>query len=199
MVMQKVEPMVARSVPIGRRGSWTFTRETLIQGDRAQDFFDLYNLAFTPLRTRSAARQVLTASEFFDQLDDPRIDKYVAWDDGGEPVGLTTLTTHLDTVPWISPEYFAAHYPEHWARRSVYYLGFVVTHPRLRHEQFLETIVRVGIERLATEHAVLAYDVCAYNNTVLRFGERVMNLLAGHQGIELAALDTQTYYAVRFG
>ena len=39
---------------------------------------------------------------------------------------MSTLTRHLETVPWISPEYFAYHFPEHTARDAVYYLGFTL-------------------------------------------------------------------------
>ena len=42
---------------------------------------------------------------------------------------MTTLTSDLATVPWISPAYFAHHYPEHHARGAIYYLGFTLVHP----------------------------------------------------------------------
>lgn len=183
---------------LGRHGPWDFTCESVVDGPRAEALHELYLEAFAPLRAQSAARQVLTPTEFFDQLLDPRIDKYIAWADG-LMVGLATLTNRLDTVPWVSPEYFAARYPEHWARGGVYYLGFVVAHASLPHQQFLETVVEVGLPRLSAEQAVLAYDVCAYNDHILRFGERVDDLIAGDARIARAAIDTQTYYAVRFG
>ena len=46
---------------------------------------------------------------------DPRVHKYIAWDDDGVAVGMSTLTRHLETVPWISPDFFAYHFPEHTA------------------------------------------------------------------------------------
>ena len=80
-------------------------------------------------------------------------------------MGITTLTKHLESVPWISPEYFAAHYPDQWARNAVYYLGFTLAHPSMHEHGFLEAIIRIGMGPLTMERAVLAYDVCAYNNT----------------------------------
>ena len=72
---------------------------------------------------------MLTRDEFFDHLADPRVDKYVAWQSASEPVGITTLTKHLDALPWISAEYYAARYPEEWSRNAVYYLGFTLCRP----------------------------------------------------------------------
>ncbi len=183
---------------VGRRGPWTFTRESLIAGPRADDFYALYNEAFGPLRARSAARQVLTPAEFYSQLDDPRVDKFVAWSDGGEAVGLTTLTHHLETVPWISPEYFAVRYPQAWAAQAVFYLGFTVARQAERRQGLLETIFETGIRRMAGRQVVVAYDICHYNDTVLRFQERLAALLTHYPDIEMTAIDTQTYYAVTF-
>jgi len=182
----------------GVEGPWTFTREQVIDPVRADGFYALYTLAFSPLKTRSAARQVLTRTEFLAQMTDRLVDKYIAWDPDGEAVGMTTLTRHLASVPWISPDYFAAHYPEEWGRNAVYYLGFTLIHPRLRQQRFLETIIAVGIGALSAERAVIAYDVCAYNNTALRFSERIEDLLRRYPQAQVAAIDTQLYYAVRF-
>ncbi len=141
---------------VAHHGPWRFTRETVVTDPLAAQFYELYELTFSPLKTRSVARQVLTMTEFYAQMADPRVDKYIAWNDDGQPVGITTLTKHLESVPWISPEYFAAHYPEHWARHAVYYLGFTLAHPSMRQHGFLEAIIRVGMDPLAAERAVLA-------------------------------------------
>ena len=179
-------------------GHWRFTRETVVTDPLAAQFYELYELTFGPLRSRSVARQVLTKSEFYTQMSDPRVDKYIAWSDDGEPVGITTLTKHLESVPWISPEYFAAHYPDHWARHAVYYLGFTLARPSMRRHGFLEAIIEVGMAPLAAERAVMGYDVCAYNNSALGFTERINDILERYPLVQLAAVDTQVYYAVTF-
>jgi hypothetical protein len=61
-------------------GPWRFTRETVLTGAPAETLYGLYRPAFEPLKVRSAARQVLTRSEFFQQMLDDRVDKYVAWE-----------------------------------------------------------------------------------------------------------------------
>lgn len=195
-------------------GPWTFTREPVITGEAAEMFFGLYSRAFDPMKTHAAARQVLTRAEFFAHLADPRVDKYVARESGSEPVGVTTLTKHLEAVPWISSEYFAARYPEEWSRNAVYYLGFTLYHPLTRHGglvrggqeesspiasiRFLEALIQAGIEPLAAEGAVIAYDVCTYNNEVLNLPDRISEVLNRYTTVDVEVLDTQVYYGVSF-
>ena len=179
-------------------GPWRFTRESIIIGTTAETLLHLYQRTFAPLRIRAAARHLLTREEFFGQLEDHRIDKYVAWQDDGQPVAIITLTRHLQSVPWISPEYFAARYPEQWARNAVYYLGFACARPTAQRSPFLEMAVRMAIEPLALERAVVAYDVCAYNNSVLRISDRIAEVFRRHSSYLPEELDSQIYYGVNF-
>ena len=181
-----------------KSGPWRFTRESIIIGTTAEALLQLYRCAFDPLKVQAAARHVLTREEFLGQLEDHRIDKYVAWEDSGEPVSIITLTRQLHTVPWISPEYFAARYPEHWARNAVYYLGFALARPTTQKSRFLEMAVRMAIEPLAMEKAVIAYDVCSYNNSVLGLSERIAEVFRGYSHARPEELDSQIYYGVNF-
>ncbi|MCW2812527.1 MAG: hypothetical protein JWP61_2985 [Friedmanniella sp.] len=181
------------------RGEWRFTRQGVVAAEHVPPFYDLYLSAFEHLKRRSAARQVLTRSEFFDQMVDPRVEKYIAWSADGAPVGMTTLTRHLDSVPWISPEYFEARYPAQAARHAVYYLGFTLAHPRERHKRFVETMLQVGIEEMVAEGAVIAYDACAYNEAALRFSDRVESVLEDYPSSKLELVDTQSFSCITFG
>jgi hypothetical protein len=179
-------------------GPWRFTREIVMDKAAAGILYPLYHSAFEPLKIRAAARQVLTRTEFFAQMEDDRIDKYVAWEPDGQPIGLITLTRHLDAVPWVSPEYFATRFPEQWARKAVYYLGYVLARPVTRRTQFLETICRVCVEPLVAERAVIAYDVCSYNNDMLGFADRISRVARQVDSSHVHKLDAQVYYAVNF-
>jgi hypothetical protein len=178
-------------------GPWRFTREEVLIGAPAEALYRLYKAAFDPLKVRSAARQVLTRAEFFDQMQDDRVDKYVAWEDT-EPIGLITLTLDLESVPWISPEYFAARYPDHWARNAIYYMGIVLAHPRNQSVRFLETAARMPLERLAAQKAVIAYDMCGYNYAVRRFADRIGKVVRQYAGLEPEEIDRQLYYGLAF-
>lgn len=169
-----------------------------MEAHHIEQFYTLYALAFEPLKKLSVARQVLTRSEFTTQMLDERVAKYAAWSDSGEPLGLTTLTTDLDSVLWISPDYFEEHYPDQWARKAVYYLGFTLAHPSQRHLRFVETIIDVGLREELVAKAVVAYDICAFNNQALRFNERVEAVLEGVPGGHLEVVDTQIYCCATF-
>ncbi|HEY5981218.1 MAG TPA: hypothetical protein VIT41_16460 [Microlunatus sp.] len=174
------------------------TIETAIDDEHAEGFYRLYLDAFEPLRTRAAARQVLHRDEFLDDMRDPRVFKYVGWS-SGRPIALATMTRHLETVPWISPEYFRARYPEHAARRAIYYLGFTLVHPTNDTPRALEQMIAAGVGRLVQARAVCAFDVCAYNDVGRQFTARVTETLHRLADVTVDRLDSQRYYCATFG
>lgn len=179
-------------------GPWRFSREARVTGSAADSLYELYKRAFDPLRSRAAARQVLSEPEFKDQMADERIDKYLAWEDEAAPVGVITLTRELAAIPWISPEYYAACYPDHWARNAIYYLGYILINPAVRRTGFLETVTRLLVEPMVAERAVLVYDVCSYNNQVLGFSKLIAETFKRWSNSSPTELDYQVYYGVDF-
>lgn len=195
-------PAVPRSVP-GREptdahGALPITVETAVDPATARRFYQLYLETFGPLETRAVARQVLHEEEFLEEMGDARISKFVAWDQAGEAVAMSTLTAHLECIPWISPGYFGHHYPEHAARGAVYYLGFTLVHPAHRRSRLFSTMLRAVVDVLEAERAVCAYDICAYNDDVLRFGDNIETLLHRMTDVVVARIDTQAYYRAVF-
>jgi hypothetical protein len=191
----------------GARPSWaplldnpaaSVTAETTVDDASAQMFYDLYLAAFAPMRARAAARNVLHRDEFFAEMVDPRVSKYVAWAAAGQPVGLTTLTNDLHSVPWVSPEYFAAQYPEHTARNAVYYLGFTLVHPDARRGTTFTDMIGHVLARLVTDRAVVGCDICAFNNTAHSFDQNIITMLTASAAVNVEVLDTQTYYSAVF-
>lgn len=174
------------------------TAETTVDDASAQMFYDLYLAAFAPMRARAAARNVLHRDEFFAEMVDPRVSKYVAWAAAGQPVGLTTLTNDLHSVPWVSPEYFAAQYPEHTARNAVYYLGFTLVHPDARRGTTFTDMIGHVLARLVAERAVVGCDICAFNNTAHSFDQNIITMLTASAAVTVEVLDTQTYYSAVF-
>jgi hypothetical protein len=173
------------------------TVEQTLPASVVDAFYPMYVAAFDPLRTVAAARHVLSAEEFAAEMADPRIDKYVVWDDEDMPVAMTTLATDLAAVPWISPEYFAAKYPEHLARGAVFYLGYTLVAPggRRRPGVFPLMIQRM-MRRLIEANAVCGFDVCAHNDTH-GIGRQVAAMCRAGNA-DIAKLDTQTYYSFAF-
>ncbi len=183
---------------LATRGQWRITCETTVPDEHAETFYELYLEAFGPMRTLAVARQVLHRDEFLAEMTDSRVWKYVAWDGDGRPMGLATLTRDLSVIPWISPEYFTARYPEHAARNAIYYLGFTVVHPGQRHQRLLDTIFEAGLSRLIDDKAVCAFDVCAFNDVEFGLSDRIEALLHRLADVTVEIIDTQTYYNVTF-
>ncbi len=174
------------------------TVETLVGPEDTSAFWELYLKAFEPLRTRAAARNVLHHEEFVEEMRDPRVEKYVAWDLDGRAVGMTTLTNDFATVPWVSPEYYAAQFPDHAARGTLYYLGFTLVHPGARRGTVFTDMMSPLLSRLVNEGAVVCSDVCGFNNAAHGFERNVITMLTSATAVDVEVLDTQTYYSARF-
>ncbi|WP_251153017.1 hypothetical protein [Cellulosimicrobium sp. Marseille-Q4280] len=174
------------------------TFETTVTDDVAERFWRLYLEAFEPLRTRAAARHVLHHEEFVEEMEDPRVLKLLAHDGQGEAVGMTTLATDLAAVPWVSPEFFAARYPEHAARGAVWYIGFTLAHPGRRATRTFMDMIDALVAHLAEHRVVCAYDVSRFNDDSLRFADNLRRHLERNQDVTVETVDQQSYYATTF-
>jgi hypothetical protein len=197
-VRPKVDPIAATPVaPVPAqptRHEPSVTVEARVDEATARHFYRLYTKAFGDLANKAVARQLLHEHEFMEEMLDERVDKYLARDENGEPVAMCTLTRYLETVPWISPAYFSHHYPEYAARDAIYYLGFVlVDHEHRRAHLFMDLVTRV-VRTLEVQRAMCAWDVCLYNNEVLGLADAISSLLTSLADIDVATIDTQTYY-----
>ena len=171
--------------------------ETELEPALAETFYDLYRKAFGALETKAVARQLLHREEFLEEMHDPRVEKHVAWSDG-VPIGLSTLTRHLETVPWISPAYFAHHYPDAFARGAVYYIGFTLVQAEHRHSRVFQAMVHSMGAGLAEAGAVVGWDICAFNDDGFSFGEHAARALGQTGDVTVVPVDRQTYYVGSF-
>ncbi|HEU5039034.1 MAG TPA: hypothetical protein VFT70_18650 [Nocardioides sp.] len=174
------------------------TVEQDIGSEMAASFYDLYAESFRELQAHAVARQLLHREEFLEEMHDPRVHKYVAWSDAGEPIGLSTLTNHLETVPWISPEYFRHHYPDAFARGAVYYIGFTLVRPAHRQTRVFQAMVHRMGEVLEPARAVVGWDICASNDDNFSFGEHAARALGQTGDVTVRPIDRQTYYVGTF-
>ena len=184
--------MTSRPVSVRRRPRTTV--EERVEGEAVDRFYALYVEAFGPLRTEAVARHVLHEDEFLAEMVDPRVEKHVAWDDEGRPVALATLTRHLETVPWIEPDYFAHHFPDAAARGAVFYLGFVLVDHGRRRERLFSEMTETVIRRVVEARGVCGWDICAFNDRSVGLSEVVAALSGSVAPIDVEVLDTQTYY-----
>jgi hypothetical protein len=173
------------------------TIERTIPDEVAGAFYAMYTAAFGPMRTRAAARHLLSEAEFAEEMADKRIEKYVVWADDGEPLALTTFTADVTAVAWVSPDFYAARYPEHTARGALFYLGYSLVRPDRPAYRAARLMLDRIVDRLIAERAVCVFDVAMYNDK--RAVGRFAAALRRGRGARLETLDVQTYYGVTFG
>ena len=192
-----IQAVAPAALPPQPRQVQSTTIRTLAEVDdaTARRFYALYVETFGELAIRAVNRHLLRREEFMAVMVDPRIDKIVIEDDAtGELIAMCTLTNHLETVDWVSSEYFAHHYPDHWSRGAVYYLGFsLVASSRRRVQLFTELIAHVT-RTLVAQDAVCSWDICMFNNETIGLGDAVKAIVTGTAPIDVNAVDTQTYY-----
>lgn len=169
--------------------------DSVLTDDVSAALHPIYTHAFDPLRTRAAARHMLSADEFAAEMNDPRIDKYVVWNGDDVPVGLTTLTSDLSAIPWVSRDYYTSHYPDAAAAGLLFYLGYILVDSRSRRSGAMIMMTSEVNRRLSQAHGVLGFDMCGYNDAS-GIGRHAKKLLAASDRIE--RVDVQSYYAADF-
>lgn len=164
--------------------------------DLIEDFLKVYRAAFEPLETRAAARQSLTDEEFVEELAHPAVKKWVAWDELDRPCGMAFLTTDLTIVPWISLPYYQAHFPEHYARKAIYYFGGLLVHPDHQGTRAAVELLEASLGRCAADHAIAAFDCCGFNVEVKHFTDLIADVCRRVSiDCDLQEIDVQRYYA----
>lgn len=185
-------PLHAQAAPVP---STTIRTVAEVDDATAHRFYALYLETFGELAIRAVNRHLLRRDEFFAVMVDPRIDKIVIEDDAtGELIAMCTLTNHLETVDWVSPEYFAHHYPDHWSRGAVYYLGFSLVASRRRRVQLFSELIAHVTRVVEAADAMCAWDICMFNNETIGLAQAVECIVNRTASFDVRAVDTQTYY-----
>jgi hypothetical protein len=185
--------------PTGTRQEHAEVHVTVLSalpGRWLETFWQLYRASFEPLQTRAAARHLMEREEIMAELRDARIRKYVAWR-GERPVGLVTLATDLDAVPWVSREYFTSRFPGHAERGVLRYLGYLLVLPTRQREGVSLALLTKVVQDLHAERALLGFDMCDDNfrRGLQHAWERVAR---GFGDIGVHHLDAQRYMGVSF-
>jgi len=171
------------------------TVEQSLQEATARAFYDLYVQSFGDMVTKAAARHLLHEEEFMEEMQDPRIDKYLLSVDAGAPVAMCTLTRHLEAVPWISPQYYRHHYPEFAADNRIFYLGYVLVAPEHRRGRVFLELGKQLTQAIVDARGMCAYDICRHNNDQLGIADAIVHLAGEVADFAISEIDTQTYYA----
>lgn len=170
-------------------------RLTSVPDDLARAFLAVYRAGFAPLETRAAARQTLTDDEFLAEMRDPRVTKLVAFDAAGEAGSMAIVATDLSLVPWISVPYYAARFPEQFARGAVYYVNAAVVRPDRQGGPWAKVVLDELYRFVAENRAVMAFDSCGFNVEVVKLVESTARACHRIAHVATVELDRQYYYA----
>lgn len=160
--------------------------------DRA---WTLYEESFAGLNAHAVQRHLMYRTEFDAVAADPRIQKWLAYNDDGDLVGLATYTNELDAWPLIAPEYFALRWPELYAAKAIWYCGFVAVQQNAAAANVFTAVI-TGMYRQAEEqHGVIALDFCSYNDMTRQIGRVIglsLNRISNGR-VHAEVADTQTF------
>jgi hypothetical protein len=162
----------------------------------ADALWDLFTVCFGPLRRRAAARHLLSRDDFAVEVLDARVAKYLAWTANGDVVGLATLSNDLETVPWISSDFYKSRYTEHFARRSLFYCGTAMVRPDARSAGALRQMVAAIGRDIAAVDGILSADMCRFNVDILQLAAVATSTMQQQWGsVNQVELDRQVYMA----
>lgn len=188
-------PPEPRPAEGGQRSSGrvTITRAAVVDGALAEQMWHFYQSNFEPLTTRAILQHLFTRDEVLAELANPKITKIIAWS-GGEPVGLGLVTSDLESVPQVSPDFLRVRYPDHAVRGSIHYGIMVVVAPSYR-GRTLSARLSLELWRVAAEdRGVLVFDVCNFNRTELAGDALAEFLAAQFPGASVAVVDQQSWF-----
>jgi len=173
--------------------------DSITDEDLHKAVWTLYEDSFEDLRSLAVQRHLMYRSEFDDVMLDTRIDKYLALDDDGTLCGIATYTNVLEAVPLIAPEYFERHWPEHYAARKIWYIGFVAVSPQAQGREAFAQLVEQMYLVASTQNGLVGLDICTYNDDV-RHMSRVFRLMVSRlaETMRFKRIDQQSYWLYEF-
>jgi S-adenosylmethionine/arginine decarboxylase-like enzyme len=134
----------------------------LIEGDEFEQAWQLYSNAFATMNDDAAQRHLMNDVELGEICADARINKIRVFDDDGELVGLTAVTTVLNAVPLIEPRFFAKRWPERYQDAAIWYIEFMAAKRNGLHAY--REMVMTMYRQVKQANGIAAMDFCTYND-----------------------------------
>jgi hypothetical protein len=171
---------------------------TVLDEDLCEQAWKLYIQSFDELRYLAVQRHVLHGDEFDAVMGDPLVDKFLVRGEDGSLQGLSTMSTHLSSMPLISPDYFARRWPEKYDAGHIFCVGFVGVHPDSHGTGVFADLVMAMTKPIAEVQGVVVLDVCAFNKDRLKLPRSIFRIASTWAPVEMSELDTQTFVGYDF-
>jgi len=168
----------------------------VVAGELRERAWEAYSSAFDELRTAAIQRHMMTRAEFDEVMADDRVQVYLAEQPDGVIAGIATLANDLAAMPLVSPDFFAARWPEHYAAGRCWYIGLVGVRLSAQGAGAFQLIVSTVAATVGPPGGVLVLDVPQRNiesfhvpHAVKRIADTVVS------GATCEMVDAQTYWA----
>ncbi len=170
--------------------------ERVLAGDVAEAAWQVYNRAFEELRTAAVQRHLMYRQEFDEVMADQRVRKYRGVDpsDPDRMTALATFTNELAAMPLISPEYFEHRWPELYAGRRIWYIGFFAIDPDYRRSGVFEEVIAHMWGTVLDTRGIALLDICRRNDRIGLPDAIVQTLVGLTSGLRASRVDEQTYW-----
>lgn len=158
------------------------------------EHYEFYSKVFADIDELSVQKHLMEFDDFDDLWADPLVIKFFAHDDAGELVGMSVMGNHFSSWPLLSERYFQKHYPDHFARGVIWYIGF--TGATESH------VFRALVEKMYAHVGAMGMVVVDFSHWSVM--ENKMVLKTVHVLKEVAPetvivrIDQQSFYALRF-
>lgn len=171
------------------------TRQLVVDGDVAEQIWEMYEEAFTPLDELAAQRHLWTRAEILEELANPAIVKFIGWS-GDLPVGLAMITNELELVPMVSPAFLRRRFPEHAARNAIFYGIAIFLRPGFRGKTLFARLGALMAQETALHGGVVLFDVCTHNREHGAVDENLGRIATPFPGSSMSLVDQQSWFAV---
>jgi hypothetical protein len=168
----------------------------ILEGELTEAAWQVYRSAFEELNALAAQRHLMYRSEFDGVMSDPRVDKVLTLDDAGALAGIATITRDLDAVPLIAPPFFARRWPQQYAQRRIWYIGFVAVAPAAQGGSAFTDAFNEYYRIAEAEDGLVGMDICAHNELAHRLPRAIQLQLRRLSGGAATAerVDTQSFW-----
>ncbi len=170
-----------------------------LPADLLDQAWDFYLECFNDLRVLAANRHLLYRDEFDDLMADTRVPKYVALDAEETVVGLAAMTTELDAISLIAPEYFEYHWPELYRENRIFYVSFVGADRGTRGAGVFIALLRRMYQPIGEVDGKVVVDICSYNEDRHQLPRMIAIILGRAAGrAQPTRVDAQSFWLYEF-
>lgn len=167
----------------------------VVAAEQREAAWRLYCDAFDELRTAAVQRHLMYRHEFDEVMADERVVKVIGvGDDPTAVAALATYTNDLESMPLISPEYFAHRWPDLFATRRIWYLGFFAIRPEHRSTGVFEMVIEDMWQVVQAGQGIAALDICRRNEKLGLAQAIEKTLAAVSPGVTASRVDEQAYW-----